>query len=117
MGNVKVELNYGMIDARYKRSITQAQKWLDNEIIADTSPYTPFMTGALNKSARVVKDGEIEYNAPYANRMYHGDNFTFNQSHNRLAGPYWFERSKAVNKQKWVDGVRSIVKLRKGDSL
>lgn len=108
-GRIKVKLDKTMIKNKANKGINKAQDWLDNEIIADTDKYTPFMTGQLAKSVRVASRGMIEYNVPYARRLYYGDGLRFNRTHHPLAGAFWFERSKSVHRKKWVDGVNKVV--------
>lgn len=109
-GVTRVTINASSIRTRVARGVDRAQLWLDNEIIADTSKYTPFMTGHLDRQVRAMGNGKIEYDVPYARKMYYGGDLTFNKVHHPLAGAFWFERSKAVNRQKWIDGVNRIVR-------
>lgn len=109
-GKINVQINYTALNGKLDKAVTLAQTWLDNEVIADSSPYMPFMTGDLSKSARIVEAGTIEYNSPYARKMYYGEHFNFNKTHNQLAGAYWFERAKGVNNKKWINGVNQIMR-------
>ncbi|MEM5781253.1 MAG: minor capsid protein, partial [Lawsonibacter sp.] len=56
-------------------NLNRAQKWLDNEILKDSAPYVPRITGALEHSGiagTVIGSGEIVYNSPYARYQYYG---------------------------------------------
>ncbi|MGL5329050.1 MAG: minor capsid protein [Peptostreptococcaceae bacterium] len=109
-GVARVTLDQNKIKSKVNKGIEKAQTWLDNEIIADTSKYTPFMTGHLDKQVRATGKGVVEYDVPYARKMYYGDKLNFNKIHHPLAGAFWFERSKAVHKAKWSSGVNKIVR-------
>lgn len=53
----------------------KAQMFIDSECIRLMSPYTPFRTGTLERSATlgtVIGSGKIVYNAPYARYQYYG---------------------------------------------
>ena len=49
------------------------------------------------------------YNAPYAAKCYYGTHLHFSKDLHPKATAQWFERAKAVNRQKWVDGAQKIV--------
>ena len=110
-----------------------AQKVLDNIIVKDTDPYVPMDTGTLAQTVRGMGTGEITYIQPYAHYQYYGTLYVteygaaFAQlgekkpvntgiplNHNKekhpLAGPFWFEVSKSVNKDKWIQYVQDAVR-------
>ena len=68
---VKLIMNkHGLGDMR------EVQKYIDNECIKLMSPYTPFLTGNLEKSAirnTVIGSGRITQNTPYARYLYYGE--------------------------------------------
>lgn len=95
-------------DPRYRK----AQMWLDTAVLKDTEPYVPFQTGMLARSGQTgtaVGSGEVVYNAPYAQRLYHGNGFHFDRTFHPLASAYWFEKSKGVNQKTWLEGVQKIL--------
>lgn len=52
------------------------QKYIDQECIRRMRPYTPFLSGALIKSATigtVIGSGTIKQNTPYARYQYYGE--------------------------------------------
>lgn len=96
---------------RISGNIERAQKYLDSQVLKDTDKYVPMRTGILVKSGiigTVIGSGEIEYTAPYARKVYYGVNINFSKSRHPLACAKFFEASKAVNKQSWIDEVRRI---------
>ncbi|MEG2272975.1 MAG: minor capsid protein [Acinetobacter sp.] len=112
--DIQADIDYGKIASKCNKAIDKAQLWLDNEVIMDSDPYVPFLTGDLSKSPRKVGNaigsGEIEYNEPYAQRLYYGEDFNFTKSFHPLAGPFWFDKAKATNQTKWINGVQKIIK-------
>ena len=110
MGEIKIDIDYGSISNKSKKAIDKAQLWLDNQVIVDSSPYTPFREGWLDGSANIPKPGKVEYNVPHGGRMYYGEHFNFNKSKHPLAGAFWVEKAKAANSGAWVNGVQKIVK-------
>lgn len=96
---------------RFGRQYDQAQKWLDNEVIKDTTPYVPMDTGTLYKSAILetkIGSGVVVWKTPYARAMYYGTTLNFRKDKHPNAQAQWFEASKAVNKEKWIRTTRKI---------
>lgn len=94
------------------------------QIRKDTSPYVPFLNGALDQGTRVVGNTVI-YPAPYARFLYYGKvmidpetgstyapaggtkvvtdrNLVFTKQGHPQAQAFWFEASKAQNLDKWI---------------
>lgn len=70
----RLELNAD-IEGKGLETIHEAQKYIDNECIKLMSPYTPFDSGILDKSARlntVIGSGKINQVTPYARYLYYG---------------------------------------------
>lgn len=93
------------------------------QVAKDTEPYVPMLTGSL-KNRTQVKDNTIIYPGPYARYLYYGKlmvdpetgspwarkgvtkvltdkNLVFNHASHKNAQAFWFEASKAQNKDKW----------------
>ena len=73
-GRAKLEWNPGF-QSKWQGKIDNAQKYVDSECIRKMAPYTPFLTGVLEKSATLgtkVGKGEIHQIAPYARYQYYG---------------------------------------------
>lgn len=105
----------------------EAEKWLADEILKDTRPYTPALTESLSNRARAIGKNVV-YPGPYARYLYYGKvmkgpklgpkyatekNLVFTRSVHQMAQAKWFEASKAQNLQKWIRGVARIVATRK----
>lgn len=89
-----------------------AQKWLDNEVVKDCYPYVPYRSGRLADSSIIstkLGSGKVRYNTPYARRVYYGRNMHFSTDRNTQACAFWFEKAKAANKEKWLNGVKKIM--------
>lgn len=127
IGNVDIQLNTDMID----RNLKEAQKLLNEQVVADCDPLIPFQQGALRNSVNYpqgIYGGEIEYNTPYAHYQYEGIVYGPNipirdvqgnitgwysppkknptgrplQYHTEGTGDHWFEKAKEQHKDDWV---------------
>lgn len=123
---------------RLRAAAPKAALDVANEIMKDTSPYVPFLTGALDRSAHVQQRGNgavIIYGGGgirYARYLYHGmlmvDPVTgspwarrgvkkvltakplkFNKSGHPKATSKWFEASKLQNMDKWTEYARKAM--------
>lgn len=107
---VTFTVNKAKIRTRLKNANKTAQKWLDNEVLKDTTPYVPRVTGELERSGiagTVIGFGRVVYNKPYARRQYYGY-FEHSKQAHPMATRAWFQASKAVNRGKWVRGVKKL---------
>ena len=121
---VEIDFNSAKINARLSGSRKLAQMFLDNEVLKDSAPYVPRLTGELEQSGTrgtKIGSGEVVYNSPYARYQYYGkvmvgkapktltdtDLQYSNQSHSG-GGRFWFETAKAINKGKWIRGVKKL---------
>lgn len=105
--------NQAATEARLKGKLTQAQKWLDNEVLKDCQPYVPMRSGNLMNSGisgTNLGSGKVIYSAPYANYQYYGVNFHFSKDKHPQACAQWFEKAKAAHKDDWLNGVQKIAK-------
>lgn len=126
-GTAKLTWNPGFQE-KWQNKIDNVQKFVDSECIRRMSPYTPFITGMLEKSATLgtrIGEGKIHQIAPYTKYLYYGKlmvssktgstwskgekkvltdrNLKYTKAMHPLAGPFWFERMKA-------DHFKSILK-------
>lgn len=96
-GNVSCKLVWNpgfgpQATARYSR----AQKFVDNEVLRLSAPYTPIKTSMLIKSGdlgTVIGSGEVKWIAPYARWQYYHTADT--REYEAKRGAHWFERMKA----------------------
>lgn len=106
----RLELDIDRTIRRFSPRYENAQAFIDQAVLKDSSPYVPFDTGALSGSGQAAAEGgQVAYTAPYARRMYHGDGFHFNAAVHPLACAHWFEKAKAANKAAWTDGAQKAL--------
>lgn len=112
----------------------EIQKYVDSECLRVMSPYTPMLSGMMEKSATagtVIGSGIIEYNSPYARFQYYGKVMIYeptgstwapfggkkavierdlihNTSRHAKAGPYWFDRAMQDHKEEILQGAQDI---------
>lgn len=91
IGGVHVKLS----TARLHSNIRDAQKALNEMVVADSNPYIPFSQGALRGSVRYpdgIYGGKIMYDSPYAHYQYmgivYGPNIPIKDSMGNITG--WF---------------------------
>lgn len=137
-GRLEIRSNDVLLSNRGLQTRGKIQKYIDNECIRRMSPYTPFLTGMLEKSSTtgtVIGSGIIKQNAPYARFQYYGKvmvdsetgsayaqkygkkvltekNLQHNKSRHPKAGPFWFERMKSDHKDSILDGARRMAGAR-----
>ncbi len=112
MTSYKLELDTRKILNRFGPRFDRAQKYIDNEVLKDSDEYVPMRTGNLRNSGirgTVLGSGMVVYNAPYAAKCYYGTHIKFSKNLHPKATAQWFEKAKAVNRQKWIDGAQKIV--------
>ena len=109
--NARLILYTSRITSRFNPRYSQAQKWLDNEVLKDSDQYVPMRTGNLVRSGQrgtKLGSGMVTYNAPYAARCYYG-RFNVSKLKHPKATRLWFEKAKATCKDKWTNGVQKIM--------
>jgi len=121
---VEVDFNTVKVNSRLTGARKRAQIWLDNEVLKDSTPFIPRLSGSLEQSGphgTKAGSGEVIYNSPYARYQYYGkvmigpapkqvtdiDLVYSTQSH-PAAGSFWFEKAKAICKKKWIRGVKLL---------
>lgn len=102
----------------------KAEVWLANEILKDTDPFVPMLTGSLSQRSH-VEGKSVVYPGPYARYLYYGKamkgpkygpkyatdkDLVYTKSAHPNAQSHWFEASKAQNLPKWLRGVKKLVK-------
>jgi len=109
-GYAKAELEWSPdFGSRYTGFFTRAQKFIDSEVLRFCSARVPFQTGMLDKSGilgTVIGSGEVSYVAPYAAPQYY--KFGTSRPYDANRGGMWFERGKAAERGRILDGARRI---------
>ncbi len=131
IGNVDIQLNTERLD----RNLKEAQKLLNEQVVADCDPLIPFKQGALRNSVNYpqgIYGGEIGYNTPYAHYQYdgivYGPNYPIRDAQGNITGWYsppkkyptgrqltyhtpgttdhFFEKAKEQHGKEWIDLVK-----------
>lgn len=109
---IKVKIHKDFCVNRFHPRYHQAQRFLDSEVLRTSAPYVPMRSGELMRSGdkgTKIGSGEVEYNAPYAKRMYYGLSFNFSKDKHPQACAQWFEKAKVANIDDWKNGVQKII--------
>lgn len=112
------------IKDKLSESCTRAESIVGQQVIKDTAPFVPALTGSLTIRTRL--DGnKIIYPGPYARFLYYGKvmvdpqtgstfapkggtkvltnrDLVFSKAMHPQAQSHWFEASKAQNLDKWI---------------
>lgn len=112
------------IKDKLAESCTRAESIVGQQVIKDTAPFVPALTGSLTIRTRL--DGnKIIYPGPYARFLYYGKvmvdpqtgstfapkggtkvltnrDLVFSKAMHPQAQSHWFEASKAQNLDKWI---------------
>ena len=97
---IKVKIHKDFCVNRFHPRYHQAQRFLDSEVLRTSAPYVPMRSGELMRSGdkgTKIGSGEVEYNAPYAKRMYYGLSFNFSKDKHPPACAQCFEKTKVAN--------------------
>ncbi|PAD67028.1 minor capsid protein [Bacillus sp. 7586-K] len=106
---VNANLDIDEIIRRQQVANKEAQFALDNQVLKDSNYFAPEdlgYAGGLKASSLLhsrLGQGHIEWNTPYARRLYYNPQYNFSKDKNPNAQGLWFEAAKAVNKNNWVD--------------
>ena len=93
------------------RAFTDAQSYVDSEVLRLCGPYVPFQTGMLMRSGElgtVIGSGEVRYIATYSHRLYYGTHFHFDQTAHPRAGAMWFDRMKVDHADSILRGAAAL---------
>lgn len=124
---VTFSMYFGGMEAikdKLAESCTRAESIVGQQVIKDTAPFVPALTGSLTIRTRL--DGnKIIYPGPYARFLYYGKvmvdpqtgstfapkggtkvltnrDLVFSRAMHPQAQSHWFEASKAQNLDKWI---------------
>lgn len=107
----KAELRWRIgFQPQMQRRFTNAQKFVDSEVLRQCEPYIPMRTSMLIKSGILgtrIGSGTVQWIAPYARPQYYSPRKPGSIT-GPLRGPFWFERGKAVWGRMVVAGARRI---------
>ncbi len=132
--SVKFEVHAEGLDsvkAKLVKSCSKAEHILAAQVMKDTMPFVPMLTGSLRQRTK-AEDGTVIYPGPYARYLYYGklyvDPLTGSSYarkgvakvpaqperdlvfHKPGTDSHWFEKSKAQNIEKWLRVAEKAVK-------
>jgi hypothetical protein len=96
---------------KWNRRYTEAQIFVDSEVLRSCEPYVPFDTGMLMHSGTLgteIGSGTVQWIAPYARYQYYMKNRKKVNERKPLAGSFWFERMKEVHGRRIISEARKI---------
>ena len=114
------------IDHKLAAIANKQEVWLANEVLKDTVNYVPASGAQAGMYVQAHVDGNmVVYPGPYARYLYYGKvmkgpkygpkyatdkDLVYSKDHHPYPQSHWFEASKAQNLQKWLRGVKKLVK-------
>lgn len=109
--NGKAELVWNTnFKPKWQRRFSEAQKFVDSEVLRSSKPYIPLRTGMLIDSGAlgtVIGSGEVSYIAPYARWQYYMKRKHKSET-GPLRGPMWFHRMKQVHSRRILAGAARL---------
>jgi len=109
--NVKIELNKNKLKSKTDRAKKAAQAQLDQDVLKDSNYFIPKQEGYLERSGILhsrIGEGHIEWNMPYARRLYYNPQYNFSKDVNPNAQGLWFEAAKSQYKEDWAQRVKEV---------
>lgn len=97
--------------AKWEKRYSEAQIFVDGQVLRLCEPYVPFDTGMLMHSGTLgteIGSGLVQWIAPYARYQYYMKNRKKVNERKPLAGSFWFERMKEVHGEAIIAGARRI---------
>lgn len=103
---LSIKLDTDGIGKRHEQALQKAQLVLDEQVLKDSNRFIPKDTGNLERSSSLhsrLGEGHIEWNTPYAARLYYNPQYNFSKDENPLAQGLWYEAAKAQRNSVWVE--------------
>lgn len=108
----KAELKFNStFRQKWQRQYSEAQTFVDSEVLRLSEPFIPLLTSMLVKSGILGTDvgsGTVQWIAPYAKQQYYRGRQPGRSQTGPLRGAFWFERMKEIHGRKIVSGARRI---------
>ena len=95
----------------------RVQRFIDSEVLRQSEPYVPKLTGTLIKSGTIhtkIGTGEVVYKTPYGRRQYYENAGRGREgsSNGGRRGKFWFERMKANHLETILIGAAKLAGCR-----
>lgn len=127
-GGVKFSLRPAaeILGARGMEPGGKVQKFIDSEVLRQSEPYTPHLSGMLSRSGTAmtkIGTGEVRWKTPYARYQYYGKvmvgaapkivtNIDLKYYGGGLRGAKWFERMKTDHRDSILKGAAAAAGVR-----
>lgn len=109
-GKAELKWNTNFV-GKWQKQYSQAQIFVDSEVLRLSEPFIPLLTSMLIKSGILGTDvgsGTVHWIAPYAKAQYYRGRQPGRSKTGPLRGAFWFERMKEIHGQKIIAGARRI---------
>ena len=96
---------------KWHKQYSDAQVFVDTQVLRLCEPYVPFLTGMLMLSGTLGTDvgsGTVQWIAPYARPQYYMKNRKKINERKPLAGSFWLERMKEVHGRRIISEALKI---------
>ena len=107
-GTIKARLEWNPgFSGKWNGQFTDAQRFVDSEVLRHSNHYVPVRTSMLQKSGILgteIGKGEVCWIAPYARKQYY--NTADSRSYDAKRGGHWFERMKADHGAQIIEGAK-----------
>jgi len=110
-GKAKLEWNTNFVP-KWHLKYSNAQKFVDSEVLRHSEPYIPMQTGMLIKSGilgTTIGSGKVSWIAPYARRQYYHGRQPGTSAFGALRGQLWFVRMKATWGSAIIAGAKKLI--------
>lgn len=104
---IKIEVDLPKINQKFFSEKKQAE--CSAKVAEFMKPFVPRESGNLMENYSIEQD-EIIYNAPYARKMYYGNNLNFSKEMNPLATSHWNEAMVAAKGTELAKEIERIIK-------
>ena len=108
-GKAELTFRTDFVD-KWQNRYSEAQKFVDSEVLRLSEPYVPLLTSMLIKSGILGTDvgsGVVQWIAPYAKAQYYSHRQPGSMT-GPLRGPLWFARMKEISGEQITRGARKI---------
>ncbi|HFJ9375106.1 TPA: minor capsid protein [Bacillus nitratireducens] len=113
MIRVNVQVDTHQIESKVMEATQKAQFALDEQVLKDSNFYAPEDTTELIRSGVRFSEpgtGHVEWNTPYARRLYYNPQYNFSKDVNPNAQGLWFEAAKAAHLVDWKRIIEQTMK-------
>ena len=112
MADAEIKIDLSQIERVLPQNIKKAQRYLDEQVLKRSEPYTPLLTGRLIQSSienTETGGGMVKWSTPYARiRYYVPSKRGIGSDTGPLRGFRWFDRMMADQGKQLIDKTKEI---------